>query len=214
MRLVPVVLAAALLLPVALASHPVNHDPLGFEDPDGPLLSETCRQVLFEGAPPFPEVPLGPACQAGGFLAEAATDGYVLQIQRLGPGTFELRVRHGLDLGQGPLPLGTNQERLLDASRACATAAACSNQGIWVHATVGDDRNPLTGHYYPQVITAAPDGLNWTIAVDTSGAPVEQVVVVVVAQLASGEWLRGFYHPAKVTLALDLLDVVPYPTLV
>lgn len=213
MRALTIALAAAFLLPVTMASHPVNHDPLGFQDPDGPLLAETCAQTVFDDAPPFPEVPLGPPCEGAGFLAEAAADGYVLQVQRTAPATFHLRVRHGLDIGQGPMPLGAAQVALAGAARECPDAAACNSQGVWVHAAVGDDGNAFTGQYYPQRITPAADGLSWTLTVTGAPASAENVALVVVVELASGEWARGFYHPAKLSAPVDLLDAVPYPTL-
>lgn len=217
MRLLPVAVAAALLLPAALASHPVEHDPLGFYDPDGPLLAETCAQTLFPDAPPLPEVPLAPVCEGLSFFVEAATDGYVLQVQRTAPATFEVRVRHGLDPGAptGPLPLGAPLVALAPGDRTCATAAACDNNGLWVHALqggAGDDGNPLTGRYFPQTIAAAADGLSWTIALAGTPASAEQVTLVAVVGLASGEWARGFYNPAKLALPLDALDAAPYPT--
>jgi hypothetical protein len=214
MRLLHVAVALLVTAPAAFASHPVEDDPLGFEDPEGPLLAQTCDEILFRDNTVLPEVPLSPVCRMTNLLVEVATDGYVLVINRLDATRFTLAVHHALFLlpGQPTLQLGLTPVALAPREATCAVAADCGGAGLFVHGPF-DDGNALTGSFPPQRITTAPDGRSWTIEV--TGAPNHPVHVTALGEveLANGDRVRGFYNPQKLAFPVDALDAVPYPTL-
>jgi len=216
MRFVFAAVAVVLTAPLALASHAVNEDPLGIYDEEGLNLSQTCGETLFENADPFPPVPLRYGCDTPNFLVQAASDGYVLAIQRMDDTTFTVKVRHALPLRGAHLPVALDLVPLRLVDLQCSEAADCGGNGFYVHgatAASGDDLNPLSGAFPPQRITAAPDGSSWTIVVP--GAPHSPVYVTVigVVALSDGTTVRGFYNPLKLAAPVDLLDAQPYPTL-
>lgn len=208
--IVLVVLTWLVAAPLALAGHAVNHLPANELEPVTALV-------------------------------EMATDGYVFEISRPGERVFEVRVLHRqsfFEVGSvdpWASPLGQYALDRVDvlgpASRACATAAACGNQGLWLHglrlATGGvpgpcpNPQLPTQGCYAPQTLEVLSDGaatylritLNHDFEPAFSGAAIAVAELPCTeslsCQLASTSWARGFYNTAKLALPLDVLDAVP-----
>lgn len=203
------VLAGLVAAPLALAGHPVSHVPTN---------------------------ELEPALA----LAEMATDGYVFQITRPSSKVFEVRVLHrqsffevsGFDPFATPLgQYGLERADLLGpASRACATSAACSSQGVWLHGLRLSATNapspcpnpqvPIQACYAPQTVEVLQDAggdyaritITHTFAPTYAGAA--NVVLPLRCDLSEigctdgTTWARGMFNTAKVALPLDALDAV------
>lgn len=211
MRLLHVVVAALCIAPVALASHPVDHDVLGLYENFG----GTCSGPLLD-------YEMDTFCNDLTGLVEVATDGYVLAIARVDDVTFTIKVRHAIftfeDPGADPLfhplsaPVALPLVNLSVEDVDCLVAADCDGIGLWSHG-LGDDSNPFTGHYLPQRVRSL-DATTWEVTFLAPSAAPAYTSLVGVVTLAQPEWLRGFYNPAKLATPIDALDAVPYPTLV
>lgn len=174
-------------------------------------------------------------------LAEMATDGYVFQISRPAERVFEVRVLHRQSFfevgGQDPWasPLGQYGLERVDllgpAFQTCATRAACSDQGLWLHGlrltTSGapgpcpNPQVPTQPCYAPQTVAVLQDagGDYARITITHDFEPTFAGAASVVLDLpCSGigcqdgqTWARGYFNTAKIALPLDALDAVPEP---
>lgn len=206
--IVVAVLAGLVAAPLALASHNVSH---------------------------LPSNELEPATS----LVEMATDGYVFLITRPAEKVFEVRVLHrqsffevgGFDPWESPLgQYGLERVDLLaPAFQACATSAACSDQGLWLHglrlATASapgpclNPQLPTQPCFAPQTVEVLQDagGDYARITITYDFEPTFAGAASVVLDLpCSGigcqdgqTWGRGYFNAAKIALPLDALDAVP-----
>lgn len=217
MRLLHVAVAALCITPVALASHPVDHDVLGLYENFGGVCGG-----------PLLDYEMDTFCNDLTGLVEVATDGYVLAIARVDDVTFTIKVRHSVltveDPGEEDLfypvsaPVALSLVNLSAVDAVCRVAVDCNYIGFWSHGFT-DDVNPLTGEYLHQRVRSL-DATTWEITLLSPSADpayASLVGVVSLEQLVSlqqPEQVRGFYNPAKLATPIDALDAVPYFTLV